>query len=150
MTATPASASAFPLARFLTVLLAGPLLGTLLFITAILIPGWQFEAGALPFDLLQMLAIGYLFGLTPSGIAGACAALFATRFAGRRAQYIAAIPLGALAGVAGMFVVVLQLQATDYFGLPFYLISALAGALALPACTWLFDRLVEPRLRKRD
>ena len=82
-------------------------------------------------------------------IAGAAAALFARRYPGRRTQYIAAIPLGALAGVIGMFVVVLQLQATDYFGWPFYLTAAAAGALALLVCTWLFDRLVAPRLQRR-
>ena len=149
MPAIPASASAFPLARFLTVLLVGPLLGTLVFILVIGAPFWQFSPGTLPAELLQMLGIGYLFGLTPAGIAGAAAALFARRYPGRRTQYIAAIPLGALAGVIGIFVVVLQLQATDYFGLPFYLTAAAAGALALLVCTWLFDLLVAPRLQRR-
>jgi len=135
--------------RFLITFLLGPLLGTLVFVIAILASEISDGHSLMQFitqDLLGLLGLGYVFGLVPAFGGAVLMALFALRFRQPRAQLIAAIPLGAIAGLVGMTSIMFGFDALTYFDWQFHMTSALAGATALLGSTLVFLRRIRPRL----
>lgn len=144
------SPSTLAFARFLCALLVGPVFGTLVFIAAFAIAEWDDNSSGIAIllaDIFEMFGLGYLLGLLPAGLGGLAFALFARYEPKALRQVLGSIPLGGVAGATGIYGVVLFFGASDYFQLPFYLLGALAGAIALPLCATLFLWLVQPRLQ---
>ena len=137
------------LARFLTFLLIGPLIGTLVFVIAIAAIDLQQSPGRLPAiltDILPMAALGYTFGIVPAALGGIGSVLHALRRPSRRAQLLAALPMGAVAAEAGMLLIIVLLGAANMLDPMFYGVTAVAGAISQLGCTALFLRLVGPRV----
>ena len=135
--------------RFLITFLLGPLLGTLVFLVAVLASEISDAQSLMQFitqDLLGLLGLGYVFGLVPAFGGAVLMALFVLRYQQPRAQLIAAIPLGAVAGLVGMSSIMLGFDALSYFDWQFHMTSALAGAVALLGSTLVFLRRIRPRL----
>lgn len=121
------------MSRFLANLLFGPLVGSLIFLAAFVViaqPGWH-EIPTLLIGLPGLLGFGYVAGLFPAFL-GAVLMSIVTRLVGSpRLQLLAALPLGALAGWAGLTLLLIgidELGSFDWWVTP---ASALAGACAL-------------------
>ena len=131
------------IARFALTVALGPAIGVAAFLVAIavgelILPPPRFIALS---EWQAVVTLGYLFGLIPAALGAGFMAVFAIFNPASRAQLVWSVPLGAVAGVLGVHMVLFGGQFLIRFDPFFSLTAAFGGALALLVCTLLFFRL---------
>jgi hypothetical protein len=127
--------------RIAAIILLGPMIGTIAVFTAPILfdppPGDLFSG---PEFFVAIMSFGYMFGILPSSLAAFAYARAAPQLIGFWLRLVGCVFIGAFCGAFGVLPPIWLFAGEFTFDLSFMMLSAGAGAVALPVIALPFGR----------